>query len=130
MKIQASAEDYLEAIWVLTQKLGRVRSIDLATHMGYSKPTISVIVKKFREGGYLTIQDERYLTLTDKGKEIATRIHDRHTLLTQVLIAIGVNEKQAYEDACKIEHAISEETFGCVKRYYTAISIRKHPHKV
>ena len=118
MKIQASAEDYLEAIWVLTQKLGRVRSIDLATHMNYSKPTISVIVKKFREGGYITIQDERYLTLTDKGKEIAVRIHDRHTLLSQVLMAIGVSETQAYEDACKIEHAISEETFDCIKRYY------------
>ncbi|MCL2365342.1 MAG: metal-dependent transcriptional regulator [Defluviitaleaceae bacterium] len=123
MKIQASAEDYLEAIWVLTQKLGRVRSIDLATHMNYSKPTISVIVKKFREGGYITIQDERYLVLTDKGKEIATRIHDRHTLLSQVLMAIGVNKKQAYEDACKIEHVISEETFGCVKQYYGKIKI-------
>jgi len=118
MKIQASAEDYLEAIWVLTQNEQKVRATDLAAHMGFAKPTISIIVKKFKDNGYITIEDERYITLTEKGAEIAQRIHQRHTLLSQVLMAIGVNEKQAYEDACKLEHAISEETFDCVKRWY------------
>ncbi|MCL2202420.1 MAG: metal-dependent transcriptional regulator [Defluviitaleaceae bacterium] len=118
MKIQASAEDYLEAIWILSQKLGKVRSKDLVAHMNYAKPTISIIVKKFKDNGYITIEDERYITLTEKGAEIAQRIHQRHVLLSQVLIALGVNEKQAYEDACKIEHAISEESYTCIKAHF------------
>jgi Mn-dependent DtxR family transcriptional regulator len=118
MEIKSSAEDYLEAIWVLTEKHGRVRSTDLASHMSFSKPTISIIMKKFRDNGYITYDGDRYIRLTEKGAEIARRIHRRHTLLSQVLMAIGVNEKQAYEDACRIEHAISDESFDCIKEYY------------
>jgi Mn-dependent DtxR family transcriptional regulator len=118
MKIKASAEDYLEAIWVLTERHGKVRSTDLAAHMGFSKPTISIIVRKFRDNGYLTFDDDRNIHLTRKGAEIARRIHERHSLLTKVLVAVGVTEKQAYEDACKIEHAISDETYGYIKSYY------------
>ncbi|MCL2187799.1 MAG: metal-dependent transcriptional regulator [Defluviitaleaceae bacterium] len=121
MKIQASAEDYLEAIWVLTQNGAKARATDLAAHMGFAKPTISIIVKKFKDNGYLTIEDERYITLTEKGAEIAKRVHQRHTLLSQVLMAIGVSEKQAYEDACKLEHAISEETFECIQRFFKKV---------
>jgi len=124
MEIKASAEDYLEAIWVLTEQIGKVRATDLAAHMGFAKPTISIIVKKFRDNGYITIEDERYITLTEKGSEIAKRIHERHTLLSKVLMAIGVSEKQAFEDACKIEHAISDETFEYIQRYYESHFIK------
>jgi Mn-dependent DtxR family transcriptional regulator len=118
MKIKASAEDYLESILILTRQLGRVRSVDLAAYMNFSKPSVSIIVKKFRESGYITIEDERYLTLTPKGEEIAKRIHQRHTLLIKILTSIGVSEKTAKEDACKIEHNISDETFNCIRNYY------------
>ena len=115
MEIRASAEDYLETILVLKQKNGKVRSIDIANHMHFAKPTISIKMKQFRDNGYITIDDEKYIHLTKKGEEIANRIHERHTILTKVLIAIGVSEQQAYDDACKIEHNISDETFECIK---------------
>ena len=118
MKIQASAEDYLEAILVLEQQLGRVRSVDVANHMNFAKPTISIIMRQFRDNGYVTFDHERNIHLTEKGLEIAKRIHERHTLLANVLIAIGVDEKTAYEDACKIEHNLSEVTFKCIKEFY------------
>jgi Mn-dependent DtxR family transcriptional regulator len=118
MKIQASAEDYLEAILVLSKKNKRVRCVDIANHMNFSKPTISIQMRRFCENGYITFDENRNVFLTEKGTEIAERIHARHTLLSKVLIAIGVNEEQAYTDACKIEHNISEETFECVKSFY------------
>ena len=118
MKIQASAEDYLEAILVLSKQIGKVRSVDLAKHMGFSKPTISIAVKQFRDNGYITIDSERNLHLTEKGAEIAQDIHEMHTLLSNVLIALGVSEETALADACKIEHTISSETFECIKNAY------------
>jgi Mn-dependent DtxR family transcriptional regulator len=118
MLIQASSEDYLEAILVLTKRLGKVRSIDIANHMSFAKPTISIKMKQFRDNGYITIDAERNIHLTEKGAEIATRIHERHTLLVKLLTAIGVNEKQALEDACKIEHNISDETCECIRAFY------------
>jgi Mn-dependent DtxR family transcriptional regulator len=118
MEIRAAAEDYLETIYEQKKKNGRVRSIDIANHMNFSKPTISIQMKRFCENGYVTFDDSRNIHLTEKGSEIARRIHERHTLLSDVLIAIGVNEKQAYEDACKIEHSISETTFECIKEFY------------
>ncbi|MCL2386817.1 MAG: metal-dependent transcriptional regulator [Defluviitaleaceae bacterium] len=120
MKIQASAEDYLEAILVL-QERGKVRAIDIANHMSFSKPTISIKMKQFRDNGYITLEADRTIHLTDKGAEIATRIHERHNLLVKVLTAIGVNESQAREDACKIEHNISETTFECIKKFYDGL---------
>jgi Mn-dependent DtxR family transcriptional regulator len=120
MEIRASAEDYLETIYVLMKKNGRVRSIDIANEMNFSKPTISIQMKKFNENGYVTFDENRNIHLTEKGREIAQRIHERHTLLSDVLIAIGVDEKQAFEDACKIEHTISERTFECIRDYYNA----------
>ena len=118
MKIQASAEDYLEAILVLTKELGKVRAIDVARHMGYSKPTISIIMKQFRDNGYITLDDERHIYLTEKGADIAEAIHERHIVLSNLLVAIGVDEKTAFADACKMEHNMSEQTFGCIKAYY------------
>jgi len=118
MKIQASAEDYLESILVLSKQNGKVRSIDIAKHMGFSKPTISIIMKQFRDNGYITVDNDRNIYLTEKGAEIAQGVHERHMVLSKVLIAIGVNEETALADACKIEHNISEETFSCIKAFY------------
>ena len=121
MKIQASAEDYLEAILVLSKQNGKVRSVDIAKHMGFSKPTISIIMKQFRDNGYIIIDAERNIHLTEKGADIATQVHERHTVLTGVLIAIGVSEETAKADACKIEHNISAETFECIKQFYEKV---------
>lgn len=115
MKIQASAEDYLEAILVLSRTNGKVRAVDIANHMGFAKPTISIIMKQFRDNGYITLDNERNIHLTEKGAEIANDIHERHVVLTNMLIAIGVDEAIAREEACKIEHVISDKTFECIK---------------
>jgi len=117
MKIQASAEDYLESILVLTQKNDKVRSVDIAQHMGFSKPTISIIMKQFRENGYITIAPDRTISLTEKGAGIATRTYERHMLFARFLISIGVSEEVAYADACKIEHGMSEESFERFKTF-------------
>jgi len=124
MKIQASAEDYLEAILVLSQKKGKVRSVDIAQHMKYSKPTISIIMKQFRDNGYINIDPDRNITLTDKGKKIAQRTYERHMLFAKFFIDIGVDEKTAYNDACKIEHSISEESFERFRDFYDIFNKR------
>ncbi len=111
MVIHASAEDYLEVILVLTERLGLVRSIDIVNELGYSKPSISVAMKKLRENGYIEMDNEGYISLLPPGMEVAQRIYRRHKLLKSFLISLGVNETTAAEDACKIEHCISEETF-------------------
>ena len=118
MKIQASAEDYLESILVLSKKTGKVRAVDIAQHMGFSKPTVSIIMKQFRENGYITIGDDRTISLTEKGAEIAARTYERHMLFAKFLMDIGVNEATAYADACKIEHGMSEESFQRFKQFY------------
>lgn len=111
MIIHASAEDYLEVILVLTERLGLVRSIDIVNELGYSKPSISVAMKKLRENGYIEMDAEGYISLLSPGMEIAQRIYRRHKLLKSFLISLGVDETTAAEDACKIEHCISDETF-------------------
>jgi len=118
VEIRASAEDYLETIFVLEKKYGKVRAVDIANYLNHSKPTISVRMKKFCDNGYITFDENKCIHLTEKGGEIARRIHARHTLLSEVLMAIGVSEQQAFEDACKVEHNISEETFACIKTFY------------
>ena len=122
MKIQASAEDYLEAILVLQERNGRVRAVDIANHMHFAKPTISIIIKQFRDNGYVSVDGDRCIHLTEKGAEIANRIHERHTILSKVLMAIGVDKETAFADACKIEHNISETTFECIKAFYEKIN--------
>lgn len=118
MQIHESGEDYLEAILVLQKKNGRVRSIDVCNELGYSKPSVSVAMKHFRENGYVTMDDGYFLRLTEKGSAIAEQIYERHVILAKLLMAIGVDEKTAFEDACKIEHDLSPETFERLKERY------------
>ena len=111
MVIHESAEDYLEAILILKERLGMVRSIDVVNEKHFKKPSVSVAMKKLRENGYIEMDREGFITLTDKGYEIASSVYNRHKLLTRFFVALGVNEQTAAADACKIEHDISEETF-------------------
>ena len=115
MKIHASGEDYLEAVLVLKQEKGMVRSVDLARHMGFSKPSISHAVGVLRDGGFLTMDKDGFLHLTDIGREVAEKIYERHLFFTQQLIAAGVDRETAEQDACRIEHAISETSFEKLK---------------
>ena len=115
MKIHASGEDYLEAILVLQKKMGMVRSIDLARHMGFSKPSISHAVGVLKNGGFLTVDDDGFLHLTVIGREIAEKIYERHLFFMEQLIAAGVDPETAEADACRIEHIISDESFSRLK---------------
>ena len=118
IKIRASAEDYLEAMLVLRQQHGYIRSIDIAAHLGVTKPSVSYATKRLRENGYITMDKDGLITLTQTGLEIAQRIYERHRVLTNALILMGVSEETAREDACKIEHDLSEETFAAMKAHY------------
>ena len=115
MKIYASGEDYLEAVLVLQKEKGMVRSVDLARHMGFSKPSISHAVGVLKNGGFLTVDEDGYLHLTEDGREVAEKIYERHQFFTEQLVAVGVDRESAERDACRIEHAISEETFQKLK---------------
>ena len=117
MSLQESGEMYLETILLLEKKIGAVRAIDICEHMGYSKPSISRAVGLLKSGGYVTADKEGHLSLTHEGRAIAEKIYERHTLLTRFLVAMGVDEETASEDACKIEHAISDASFEAIKRY-------------
>ena len=117
MSIQESGEMYLETIHVLHKKNGHVRSIDVSEHMGYSKPSVSRAMGLLKSGGYITVDKEGYITLTDVGMAVAQKIYERHTLLSQLLQALGVSPETAASDACKMEHAISDETFQAIKNH-------------
>lgn len=123
MQIHESAEDYLESIIILKKQLGNVRSIDIVNYFDYSKPSISVAMKNLRMNGYVTVDSKGYIELTEKGSEIADKMYERHTLLTKWLTALGVDEKTAVEDACRIEHVISEESFEAIKKHIPAKAI-------
>lgn len=116
-KIRESAENYLETILILNNRLGHVRSIDIATELGFSKPSVSVAMKNLRENGYITVDKEGYITLHDEGLEIAEEMYERHTLLSRWLTALGVDPAIAAEDACRIEHVISTESFEAIKSH-------------
>ena len=118
MKIHASGEDYLEAILILQKQMGEsaVRSIDLARHMGFSKPSISHAVGVLRDGGFLAMDTDGFLHLTEKGRKVAEKIYERHRFFTEQLIAAGVDEATAEQDACRIEHAISDTSFEKLKK--------------
>ncbi len=122
MKIQESAENYLETILVLHKRKGIVRSIDIANEMGFSKPSVSVAMKNLRLGGYIRVDDDGNITLLDKGREIAEKIYERHTLVSRWLTAMGVDPDIAAEDACRIEHVISNETFDALKRHVSTMT--------
>ena len=115
MKLHASGEDYLETILVLQKKLGMVRSVDVARHMGVSKPSVCVAVNALKDGGFLTMDEDHYLHLTDVGREVAEKIYERHCFFTEQLIAAGVDPRTAEADACRIEHIISDESFSRLK---------------
>ena len=117
MKIQESAENYLETILMLGQKKGNVRSIDIAHELEYKKPSVSVAMKNLRENGYIRVDDSGFITLTDAGRQIAETMYERHLLLSRWLMELGVNEKTAVEDACKMEHDISKESFEAIKNH-------------
>ncbi len=117
MKIQESVENYLETILVLQQRTGSVRSIDIAAELGFSKPSVSVAMKNLREKEYITVDSDGFISLTQSGKAIAEGVYERHMLFTKWLISLGVNQKTAAEDACRIEHVITEESFQAIKRH-------------
>ena len=115
MKIQKAAEDYLETMLMLKEKNGYIRSVDIAQHMGVTKPSVTYTTKRLRENGYITMGDDNSISLTDKGYAIARRIYDRHQALTRFLMQLGVSEKTAVEDACRIEHDLSEESYNAIR---------------
>ncbi len=117
MKIQESAENYLEAILMLHNKNGNVRSIDIAGELEFSKPSVSVAMKNLRENGYIEVDENGYIHLLKEGQEIAERMYERHTLLSNWLISLGVTPKVALEDACRVEHVISAESFAAIKNH-------------
>ena len=116
MKLRASGEDYLETILVLHKKTGMVRSVDVARHMGVSKPSVCVAVNTLKDGGFLTMDEDHFLHLTDVGCEVAERIYERHCFFTEQLITAGVDPKTAEADACRIEHTISQDSFEKIRR--------------
>ena len=120
MKIQESAENYLETILIIHNRQGNVRSIDIANELGFSKPSVSVAMKTLRTNGYIEVDKEGFITLLDKGREIADKIYERHTLLSAWLVRMGVSTEVAAEDACRIEHVISAETFERLKEHVSA----------
>ena len=117
MKTNESSENYLETIYMLSQKNGSVRSIDIANELGFSKPSVSIAMKNLRENGYIDVMGDGSIVLLDPGKEIAEVLYSRHTTLTDALIQLGVSKETASEDACKIEHIISEESFNAIKNH-------------
>ncbi|MDD6873294.1 MAG: metal-dependent transcriptional regulator [Clostridiales bacterium] len=117
MKILKSSEDYLEAMLIMKEVHGYIRSIDIAMELGVTKPSVSYATKRLRENGYITMDKDGFITLTDKGMDIAAHIYERHKVLTSVLIQLGVNPETAREDACKLEHDISDESFDALKRH-------------
>ena len=118
MKIQESAENYLETILVISHRKGMVRSIDIVNELEFSKPSVSVAMKNLRENGYIEMDKDGYIILLDKGREIAEKIYERHTTLSKYLVALGVDPVVAAEDACRIEHVISAESFEAIKKSY------------
>ena len=120
MKIMKSAEDYLETMLMMREKHGYIRSIDVATELGVTKPSVSYATKRLREAGYISMAEDGHITLNPSGLEIAERIYERHKVLTRLLTDLGVDEKTAREDACRIEHDLSVETFDAIKRRLNA----------
>lgn len=117
MALHESGQMYLEAVYVLLKKNEKIRAIDIGTYLGYSKPSVSRAVGILKSGGYIEIDAEGHITLTASGDEVASQLYERHTILSDMLFALGVSEKTASEDACRIEHVISEESFAAIKKY-------------
>ena len=125
MEIQKSSEDYLETMLMMQQQHGYIRSIDVAEHLGVTKPSVTYATKRLRENGYILMDGDNLLSLTPAGEAIADRIYLRHTVLTQMFVALGVSEETARQDACKIEHDLSDETFEAIRRHLENIESQK-----
>ena len=121
MKVLESAENYLEAILMIREEKGMVRAIDVVNQLGFSKPSVSVAMKNLETNDFITRNKDGFIFLTESGEEIAEMIFERHKLLTDLFVRLGVSEETAREDACKVEHDISEETFNCIKKAYSDI---------
>ena len=125
MAFQESGQMYLETIYVLLQKSDNIRAIDVGAYLGYSKPSVSRAIGILKKGEYITVDSNGYIALTQKGKEIAEQLYDRHEILSSMLIALGVDEKTATEDACRMEHVISDESFLAIKSHYAFFKNKK-----
>lgn len=121
MRLQESGEMYLETIYVLSKTISGVHSIDISEHMGYSKPSVSRAVNLLKNGGYITIDEDNHITLTETGLEIAEKIYNRHIVLSKMLVAMGVPEEIATEDACRMEHTISDVSFEAIRRHVESV---------
>ena len=121
MAIHESGEMYLETIHVLLEKNGAVRSVDISEHMNYSKPSVSRAVGLLKKDGYILVDDDGFITLTDAGLQVAHKIYERHTVLSQMLMALGVDPDTARDDACRIEHAISDTSFEAIKQHFQKV---------
>ena len=117
MKILEAGENYLESIYILSRQQGEVRATDICAYLGYSRPTVSTVLKQFRADGYVLVDENNHITLTPRGLAIAEKIYDRHVTISRFLMILGVSESVAAEDACKIEHDLSDETFQRIKEY-------------
>ena len=125
MEIQKSSEDYLETMLMMQEKHGYIRSIDVAEHLGVTKPSVSYATKRLRENGYITMDKDGLITLTPAGMEIASRVYDRHKTLTHFFMHLGVDEKTAREDACKVEHDLSQVTYEAIVRHASGVLPKK-----
>ena len=124
MALHESGQMYLEAIYVLLQKNEKIRAIDVGAYLGYTKPSVSRAVGLLKNGEYISVDPDGYITMTATGKRIAEQLYERHTVLSNMLVALGVDEETATEDACRIEHVISDKSFAAVKEYY--LHYKKH----
>ncbi len=122
MKIQESAENYLETIYIINNRKGSCRSIDIANELGYSKPSVSIAMKNLRENGYIDVMGDGNILLLEPGLKIAKKLYKRHTMLTEFLMAIGVSPETAAEDACRIEHILSEESIEKINQHLSSLS--------
>ena len=125
MKIQQSAEDYFETIYLLKKRKGSVRAIDIVNEFGFSKPTVSIALKKFRENGFVTVDSAGQIDLTDAGLAIAKNIYEKHRIIAEVLMSLGVDEDTAYADACRMEHCISDTSFAAIKNHLHTMQKKK-----
>lgn len=126
MNIHSSAEDYLECILILQNRIGRVRSIDIAKELEYSKPSVSIAMKRLRENGYIMVDEDGFISLLPSGRKIADNMYERHVLLTELLCMFGVTRQTAVEDACRVEHVISQESYEKILSFMTKLQKEGH----
>lgn len=122
MAVTEAVENYLETILILSKLQPDVHAIDICSYLGYSRPTVSVILKKMKEQGLVCVDNDNHITLTVKGKEVAEHVYERHNIISELLMKLGVSKETALEDACKLEHDLSDETFNALKAYYNKVN--------